>query len=141
MVKGISGRVVRRAGEQYTDKKFLILVHNLTSIETTKYFSYKHWSNGTFSRDNLHRIKDEPYAINLDDKQSKEIHWVSLFIEGNIAACFDSFKTELLNKIKDTSTHNIFRMQDDYIVCGFHFIIFTEYVLAGRTLLDLIFSE
>ena len=44
--------------------------------------------------------------INLDVKESKEIHWVSLFIEGNTALYFDSFgieyiTQEVLNKIEN----------------------------------------
>ena len=38
-----------------------------------------HMDNGAFSSDNLARIKDGAYMINLDDKQSKETHWVSLY--------------------------------------------------------------
>ena len=62
--------------------------------------------------------------INLDDKKSKETHWVSLFIDRNTAVYFDSFGTEyipqeVLNKIRDKSiTHNIFRIQDnESIMC------------------------
>ena len=47
-----------------------------------------------FSRDNLTRIKDGAYIINLDDKQSKGTHWASLFIDRNIVVCFDSFGIE-----------------------------------------------
>ena len=49
----------------------------------------------------------------------KGTHWVSLFINKNLAAYFHSFRTEyisqkVLNKIKDTLiTHNIFRIQDN----------------------------
>ena len=67
------------------------------------------------------------YVINLDDKSSKETHWVSLFIDRNLAVRFDSFEIEyisqeVLNKIKDKSiTHNIFRIQDnESIRCGFY---------------------
>ena len=40
--------------------------------------------------------------------------------------------------MKDKSiTYNIFRIQDhDSIMCGFYCIAFTEYMLAGKTLLD-----
>ena len=42
------------------------------------------------------------------------------------------------NKIRDKSiTHNIFRIQDnESIMCGFYYIVFIEYILAGKTLLD-----
>ena len=83
------------------------------------------------------------YVINLDDKNSKGTHWVSLFINKSTAVYFDSFGTEyipqeVLNKIKDKSvTHNIFRIQDnEYIMCGIYYIGFIEYMLAGKTLLD-----
>ena len=53
--------------------------------------------------------------INLDNKNSKGTHWVSLFINKNTAACFDFFgieyiPQEVFNNIKDKSiTHNIFK--------------------------------
>ena len=45
---------------------------------------------------------------------------------------------ELLNKIKDKSiTRNIFRIKpDDSIVCGFYCIVFLEYTIAAKTLID-----
>ena len=49
-----------------------------------------------FSRDNLPRVKDGANIINLDDKQSKETHWVSLFIDGKAAVYFDIFATEYI---------------------------------------------
>ena len=39
------------------------------------------------SRENLPRIKDGAYVINLDDKQSKGIHWVSLYLLTKIWFC------------------------------------------------------
>ena len=99
--------------------------------------------NSAFSRDNLPRIKNGAYVINLDDKQNKRTHWISLFFDRNTAVYFDSFRTEyipqeVLNKIKDKSiTHNIFRIQDDdSTMCGFCWIAFIEYIDAGKTLLD-----
>ena len=99
--------------------------------------------NSFFSRNNLPRIKDGAYVINLDDKNIKVTHWVSLFIDRNIAVYLDSFgieyiPLEVLNKIRDKSiTRNIFRIQDnESILCGFYCITFIEYMLAGKTLLD-----
>ena len=45
---------------------------------------------------------------------------------------------EVLNKIKDkTIIHNIFRIQDNRsIMCGFYCIVFVEYMLTGKPLLD-----
>ena len=42
--------------------------------------------NTIFSKNNLSRIKHEAYVIKLDDKKSKGIYLVSLFIDRNIAA-------------------------------------------------------
>ena len=53
--------------------------------------------NGAFSRNNLPKIKDGAYLINLDDKNSKATHWVSLFIDRNLAICFDSFGIEYIH--------------------------------------------
>ena len=76
-------------------------------------------------------------------KKSKGTHSVSLFIDRNTSAYFDSFGVEyipqeVLNKIKDKSiTHNIFRIQgNESIMCGFYCIVFIEYMLAGKILLD-----
>ena len=49
-----------------------------------------------FLRNNLLRIKDGVYVINLDDKISKETHLVSLFIDRDIAVYFNSFGIEYI---------------------------------------------
>ena len=51
-------------------------------------------------------MKDGPNVINLNDKQSKGKHWVSLFIDRNVVVYFDSFGIEcipqmVLSKIKE----------------------------------------
>ena len=81
--------------------------------------------------------------IKLDDKNSKGAHWVSLFIDRNLAVYFDSFgieyiPQEVLNKIRDKSTtQNIFRIQDsESFMFGFYNIAFIRCMLAGKTLLD-----
>ena len=83
------------------------------------------------------------YIINLDDKNNKGTHWVSLFINKNTAVYFDSLgieyiPKEVLNKIKDKSiTDNIHKIQDnETIMCGVSCIAFIEYMLAVKTLLD-----
>ena len=96
-----------------------------------------------FLRNNLPRIKDGTYVINPDDKNSKGAHWISLFIDRNLAIYFDYFgieyiPQEVLNRIKDKLiTHSIFRIQDsESIICGFYCISFIEFMLVGKTLLD-----
>ena len=55
------------------------------------YFSYELRFNGVFSRDNLPRMKDGVYVINLDNKPSEGTHWVSLCNVRNTAVYFGSF--------------------------------------------------
>ena len=66
----------------------LVPLKPLSNIEITKYFNYKPSFKGVFSRDNLPRIKDGPYIINLDDMQSKGTNLVSVFVDNNIAVYF-----------------------------------------------------
>ena len=49
-----------------------------------------------FSRDNLPRIKDGAYVININDNKSKGAQWVSLIFDRNTAMYFDLF---FLNQI------------------------------------------
>ena len=118
----------------------LFPIHHLNNIEITNYFNYEPEFSGVFSRNNLPRIKDGAYVINLDGKNAKGTYWVSLFINENLAICFDSFgieyiPQEVLKKIRDKSiTRNIFTIQDnEFIMCWFYCIAFIEYMLAGKT--------
>ena len=70
-------------------------MHN---IEVTNDFDDEPRFNSVFSRNSLARIKDGAYAINVDDKNSKRKHWVSLFINKNIAIYSDSLELNLYQK-------------------------------------------
>ena len=78
--------------EQEEDIWIKILLHPLNNIEATNYFKYKPRFNGVFSRSKLPRIKDWAYVINIDDKNSKETHWLSLFFDINTAIAFQFLK-------------------------------------------------
>ena len=43
-----------------------MLPHSLTNFEIQKYYQNKPKFNGIYSRDNLHKIKEEVYVVNLD---------------------------------------------------------------------------
>ena len=69
-------------------------------------------------RDNLSKIKDEAYVINLDEYSDIGIHWVALYVHNNDVTYFDSFGVEHIPKeIKSfidrflSVTTNIFRIQ------------------------------
>ena len=96
-----------------------------------------------FSKNNLPIIKDGTFVINLEDKKSKETHWVALSVDRNTDVSFGSFgieyiPQEVLSRIRDKSiTSNIFRIQDDEcIMWGFYCIAFIKYMLARKTLLN-----
>ena len=62
-----------------------------------------------FFQETIYLKKVEVYVINLDDKNSKGTHLVSLLIDINLAAYFVSFgikyiSLELLNKIREKSS-------------------------------------
>ena len=48
--------------------------HPLTSFEIQKYYPNEPKFNGVYSRNNLPKIKDGTYVINLDEYKSSGIH-------------------------------------------------------------------
>ena len=50
------------------------------------------------SRNNLPKIKDGPYVINLDECKSVGTHCVALYVNGENATYFDSFRIEYISK-------------------------------------------
>ena len=83
----VLGKVVTSAERGYNnithEYNFLVQFHHLNNIEITKLLGYNFRINGVFSWDNLPQIKDITNVINLQDKNSEGIHWVSLFIDKN----------------------------------------------------------
>ena len=59
-------------------------------------FNYKPSFDWAYSKDNVRRMKDGAHIINLDDKKSKETHWILLFIDGNTTLDSDSFEYEYI---------------------------------------------
>ena len=59
---------------------FLIPPHSLTNFEIQKYYQYEPRFNGVYSRDNLPKIKDGTYIINLDEYSDIGTHWVALWV-------------------------------------------------------------
>ena len=62
------------------DKNILVPLHSLNNIEITNYFSNEPRFNGIFSRNNLPKIKDRVYVINMDDKNNKGSEYTLAFI-------------------------------------------------------------
>ena len=126
--------------------------HPLTNFEIMKYYENESRFNGAYSRDNLSKIKDGAYVINLDEYSDIGNHWVALYVGGaspkdvnnDNVTYFNSFGVEHVPKeIKIFIDHslsitaNIFRIQAyDSIMCGYFCIGFIGFMLAGKTLTE-----
>ena len=72
--------------------------HPLTNFEIQKYYQKETKFNGVYSKNNLPKIKDGAYVINLDEFKSIGTHWITLYVNRNIATYFDSFGVEHIPK-------------------------------------------
>ena len=119
--------------------------HPLTNFEIQKYYKNEPRFNGVYSRDNLPKIKDGAYVINLDEYSDIGTYWVALYVHNNDVTYFDSFGVEHIPKeIKtfiDRSlsiTTNTFRIEAyNSIIRGYLCIGFIDFMLAGKTLTEL----
>ena len=75
-----------------------MLLHPLTNFEIQKYYQNEPRFNGVYSRDNLPKIKDGAYVINLDEYSDIGTHWVALYVQINNVTYFDSFGVEHISK-------------------------------------------
>ena len=108
-----------------------------------KYYKNEPRFNGVYSRDNLTKIKNGAYIINLDEYSDIGTHWVALWVNNNNVTYFDSFGVEHITKeiikfIKNRNIKtNIFRIQAyDSIMCGYFCIAFTDFIFKGKSLTD-----
>ena len=72
--------------------------HPLTNFEIQKYYQNETKFNGVYSINNLPKIKDGAYVINLDEYESIETHWIALYVNSNNVTYFDSFGDEHIPK-------------------------------------------
>ena len=54
--------------------------HPLTIFEIQKYYENEPKFNSVYSRNNLSKIKDRAYIINLDKYESIGTHWITLYV-------------------------------------------------------------
>ena len=55
----------------------------LTNFEIQKYYQKEPEFNSVSSRNNLPKIKDGAYVINIDEYESVETHWIALYENDN----------------------------------------------------------
>ena len=81
--------------------------HPLTNFEIKKYYQNELRFNGVYSRDNLPKIKDGAYIINLDEYSDIGTHWVALYVQNNNVTYFNSFGVEHIPTEIKGFTNNI----------------------------------
>ena len=115
----------------------------LTNFEIKKYYQNELRFNDVYSRDNVPRIRDRAYVINLDEYFDIGTHQTALYVVKNNVNYFDSFGVEHISKEiktfignKNIKT-NIFKIQAyDWIMCRYFRIVFIDFMLARKTLTD-----
>ena len=117
--------------------------HPLTNFEIQKYYQNEPRFNGVYSRDNLPKIKDGAYVINLDEYSDIGTHWAALYVINNDVTYFDSFGVEHIPKEIKTFINNkniktnILRIQAyDSIMCGLLCIGLIDFMLAEKILTE-----
>ena len=68
-----------------------MLPHPLTNFEKQKYYQNKPTFNGVYSSNNLSKIKNGAYILNLDEYESVGTHWIVLYVSAKNVPYFDSF--------------------------------------------------
>ena len=68
--------------------------HPLTNFEIQKHHQNEPRFDGVYSRDNLQKIKDGAYLVNLDEYSNIGTQWVALYAQNNDVSYFYSFGVE-----------------------------------------------
>ena len=67
----------------------------LSNFEKQKYYQNEPKFNGSYSRNNLPKIKDGIYLVNLDEYESIGTHWVALYANAENVTYFNNFRVKL----------------------------------------------
>ena len=84
--------------------KIFIPLHPLTNFEIQKYYENQPKFNGVYSRNNLPKIRDGAYIINLDEYQSIGTRWIALFVfaknETYLVLLLSIFPQKIINSLE-----------------------------------------
>ena len=96
--------------------------HPLTNFEIQKYENESKF-NGVFSRNNLSKIKDGAYVINLDEYESIRTHLMALYVNANNIIYFDSFRVKHIPKEINKFTGNKNIITNTYTTQAYNLIM------------------
>ena len=101
--------------------------HPLTNSEMQKYYQNKPKFNIVYSRNNLSKVKDGTYTINLDEYELIRTHWIALYVNPNSGTYFQSFGVEHIGD--ENIIKNIYNIQaNNSVMCGYVYIGFIEFM-------------
>ena len=95
------------------------------NFQIQKYYQSEPKLNGVYSINNLTKIKNGAYIINVDEYESIGTHWIALYVNAKNVTYFDSFGVEPISQKKkkkfignENIITNIYRIQTyDSIMC------------------------
>ena len=67
-----------------------MLPHPLSNFKIQKYYQNESKFSGVYSRNNLSKIGDRAYIIDLDEYEPIGAHWIALHVNTKNATYFDS---------------------------------------------------
>ena len=109
----------------------------------TKLLSNEPKFNSIYLKNNLSKIKDGAYVVNLDEYKLVETHWIAWYVNKDNVTYFDSFGNEHIPKEikKFISNKNIetnsYRIQgNDSIISGYFCFLFVDVMPKDKSLLD-----
>ena len=116
--------------------------HPLANFEMQKHCQIEPKLSGVYSINNLPKIKDGPYVINLHEFKSIGTHWIALYVNAENETYFRSFGVKYIPKKirkfignKNLKT-NLYRIKMyDSIVCRYFCIRFISFMVKGKNLL------
>ena len=69
-----------------------------TNFQIEKYYQNEPKFDGICSRNNLTKIRDGTYIIDLDEYESIGTHWIALYVNAENVTYFESFEVEHIPK-------------------------------------------
>ena len=132
-----------RTGEETTTASQSFYCHIILELVLKYKNIIKMNLNIMMSRDNLHKIKDGAYIVNLDEYESVRTHWIALYIDGDKVTYANSFRGEYFPKETEKFIDhkniitNIYKTQAyDSIIWRYIFIGLIDFILKGKSLLE-----